>query len=111
MRKSNYREKILLDYLPNGSEEKKLLVEKIRKYRNECGCSMGGKFLAASMVAGAFYLVVGGAGKQGSIIWNGLICLLFIFICAGLGKLTGIGIAKLRLSILLNSAYKKLLNR
>lgn len=101
----NYREKMLLDSLPDESEEKILLTEKIRKYRNECGCSMGGKFLVASIIGGTFYFVVVGAGKQGSIFWNGLTCLLFIFISAGLGKLTGIGIARLRLSILLRS-YK-----
>lgn len=104
MRKLNYREKMLLDNLPDESEEKMLLAEKIRKYRTECGCSMGAKFLSAAIVAVVLYFVIFSHGQK-SLMWNGVFCLLFIFISAGLGKLTGIGIARLRLGILLRS-YK-----
>lgn len=108
MRKSRYWEKMLLENLPDGGTEKMLLVEKIRKYRTECGCSMGAKFLVAAIVAVVLYLVIFNHGQR-NLIWNGVFCLSFIFISAGLGKLTGIGIARLRLGILLRSAYKKLM--
>lgn len=110
MGKLNDVEKMLLHSLPEGSEEKVRLVTKIRKYRNECGCSMGARFLVAATLATILYWVVLNEGGQVNILWRGLASLLFIFLSAVIGKLTGLSIARFRLCILLKSAHKKLLN-
>lgn len=110
MGKLNDVEKMLLHSLPEGSEEKVHLVTKIRKYRNECGCSMGARFLVAATFATILYWAVLSNGVRVNILWSVLASLLFIFLSAVIGKLTGLSIARFRLGMLLKSAHKKLLN-
>lgn len=97
----------ILEGIPNDNKEKMLYVARIKKYSNECGCSWGEKFLMASIVAVAFYLVVYYDWRNENFVHISLTVLLLIFIGGGIGKLTGIIIAKIKLRML----YKSLINK
>ena len=59
----------------------------------ECGCTMGGVFLALALVAAILYFLVRGSlGLQSGLAALGLIILASI-----VGKLVGIGAARIRM--------------
>ena len=60
----------------------------------ECGCTMGGIFLAIALVVAVLYfLAKGGLGLQ-----SGLAALGLVFLASIIGKLVGIGAARLRMA-------------
>lgn len=105
--KKHYDTEKILEGLPNESEERKVLTTKIKKYRNECGCAMGGRFLVASIIVTIIYFAILGDGGR-SLPREVLISLIFVFFFSLIGKLVGIGIARWKLAALLRSTYKKL---
>lgn len=69
------------------------LRARLASLAGECGCTMGGIFLAVALVAAALYFLVrGGLGFQ-----SGLAALGLIFLASVTGKLVGIGAARLRM--------------
>lgn len=97
----------LLNDFPDENKNKSFYAERIKKYSNECGCSLGAKFLAASVSGTPLYLFLFHDGKNTGMIKISLMVLLIIFISGITGKLIGIGIAKIKLLLL----YRYLLHK
>lgn len=94
----------IFDYLlqshPEERENLRPYLDRAKAYRNDCGCSMGGAFLLGALVLLGFHgFLFQGFERVGwlpEVLWG----IAFIF-CAGVvGKLIGIGIARIRLALL-----------
>jgi hypothetical protein len=88
-------------------EELRPYAEKARAYRNECGCSMGAAFFSATIVilvirSAVFHFAVNGWWFMAIV--HAIVLMLGAAI---LGKLVGIGVARIRLLLL----YRDLRNR
>ena len=90
--------------LPDVDPTKGTLRRAIAAQANECGCSMGGAFLAlASVATVAYFLVAGGLGLKSTLTAVGAVC------CACfLGKAVGLGIARVRLHLLQRTLMARL---
>jgi hypothetical protein len=92
---------------PSDREQLRPYVEKARAYRNECGCSMGAAFFSASILiliirSAVFHFAVNGRWFMAIVQAIGM-----MLGAAILGKLLGIGVARIRLVLL----YRDLQNR
>lgn len=92
---------------PSDREQLRPYVEKARAYRNECGCSMGAAFFSASILiliirSAVFHFAVNGRWFMAIVQAIGM-----MLGAAILGKLLGIGVARIRLLLL----YRDLQNR
>jgi len=88
----------VLNAIPVDEIDRSRYAEKIKKYSTECGCSMGAVFLFASAGGFIYWFLVHEGWKSGHVMisyaWQGA---LFVFFSALLGKLAGIGIARIKL--------------
>jgi hypothetical protein len=107
MKEFNHKIDAILDHIPNDRADKISYVEKIKKYRNECGCSMGAIFSTLSVVLALIYLVLFLNQVNANIIKTGIATVLCIFISGITGKLIGIGIARIKLVMLYRSIFLK----
>ncbi|MGH2566151.1 MAG: hypothetical protein ACRDE5_16655 [Ginsengibacter sp.] len=83
-------------------------LDKIKKYSDECGCSLGAKFSVSALLLFIFYLLKFADVRSLHITGDILYGLLFIFISGGAGKLIGIGISRIKLFFLYKSILSKL---
>jgi VIT1/CCC1 family predicted Fe2+/Mn2+ transporter len=91
---------LLLYSFPEERQRLRPYVDRAEAYRNECGCSMGGAFLLGSLGLLILYAFLF-EGFAGSNVLNGVLrASAFVFGAAVAGKLTGIGIARIRLALL-----------
>jgi hypothetical protein len=108
MKYSHIKIENLLNSLPDEREELLPYVAKVKQYSSECGCSLGGKFLLASLaLCVARFLLVTPVGFP-NLLKQFLLAILFIFFSSIAGKLIGIGLAKIQLAGLyrhLNAKY------
>ena len=85
--------------LPEERETLRPFVERAKAHRNACGCAMGGVFLVGAVVLliidGLFFHVIG--GRHWAMV--ALLGAGFAFGAGILGKLIGIGIARVRLAL------------
>lgn len=86
-------------------------MDKIKKYRNECGCPMGGVF---TIIAALFYVLYIHSTihdfslfKMAKIIFFGIVSILTAGLC---GKIIGISVARIKLLLLLHS-FKSNVNK
>lgn len=91
----------LLRSLPEERESLRPYVERAEAYSNECGCSMGGAFLAGSLglliLYSFLFNVIGRGGVLAAALWG----TAFVFGASIAGKATGIAIARIRLALLI----------
>ena len=66
---------------------------RIARLANECGCAMGGTFLAIAVTTSIAYFLV--AGEPG--LRSGLLAIGFVFVASMVGKFVGLGVARIRL--------------
>lgn len=96
---SNILERLLRSF-PEERESLRPYVDRANSYSNECGCSMGGAFLAGSLALvilnGFFFNALGKANLTTDVVLG----TAFVFGAGIVGKLTGIGIARIRLAML-----------
>ena len=104
MNKTSLKIEQLLKEFPYEQLNKEYLLEKTKNLSNECGCLLAGIFLVISMIILISYVFL---MSNINLLKTISIGLLFIFISAVIGKLLGIGIAKVRLLLL----YKLLLKQ
>jgi hypothetical protein len=90
----------LLHSFPEERENLLQYVDRVKAYENECGCSMSGAFLAASFALLILYGFLFKGFEGGYLITNALKGTAFVLGAGIAGKLTGIGIARFRLSLL-----------
>ncbi len=90
-------------------KERNQYVDKIKKYRKECGCSMGGLFVIISLAGYVAYtwsvfheVSLFSAAK---IIFTGIV---IVFVAGLVGKITGIYLAKIKLLLLYRSLRSNL---
>ncbi len=88
-------------------EELRSYAEKARAYRNECGCSMGAAFFSASIVILVIRSAVLHFAVNGRWFMAIVHAIVLMLGAAILGKLVGIGLARMRLLLL----YRDLRNR
>jgi len=98
MKKTSFKIENLLDSFPNDREKILLYVDRVKKYSNECGCSMGAKFLMASIGIFLIYFFHSNDCGIANLLKEFLFGMLFIFTSSIIGKLIGIGIARIRLA-------------
>ena len=105
---SEFKLENLLQSLPDKREELLPYVAKVKQYSSECGCSLGGKFLLASLaLCVARFLVFTPLGFT-NLLRQFLFAVLFVFVSSIVGKFVGISLAKVRLARLyrcLNAKY------
>jgi hypothetical protein len=85
---------------PAEREALRSYVDRAKAYRNECGCAMGGTFVAATLVTLILY---GFLFRQFTIehwFLDAVVSAACLFGAAFLGKTTGIGLARFRLMLL-----------
>lgn len=86
--------------IPELNEEERLSVQrKLNAYSNTCGCAEGGAFALTALaitIAYSVFRLLHGNWIDFFKVWPAGVGL--ILLCAGLGKLTGIGVARVRLS-------------
>ncbi len=89
----------LLRSLPDERHRLLPYVRRAEAYRTECGCRMGGVFLAAALGFCVFTLMLRGfpTAHLAGVLLRGL---ALIFGAGIAGKLTGIALARLRLALL-----------
>jgi hypothetical protein len=94
----------VIDRLSGDDSEKARLRDRVRRYRDACGCALSGLFLIASIVGCGVGLILADPFRW-SLVAIGI---AFIF-CAGLlGKAIGIGWARARLLLLHRSLVRRL---
>jgi len=85
--------------LPNERDKLRPYIERAKFYRNECGCIMGGTFFVgalAPLICDVLFLhQIGGGGWFGTALRGAA----FVFGVSMLGKVIGIGIARMRLAL------------
>jgi hypothetical protein len=86
----------LLRSHPEERESLRPYVDRAKAYSNECGCSMGGAFLVASLGV-LVYGVLSGQLSRTDLAGTILEGAAFVFAAGIVGKLVGIGIARIRL--------------
>lgn len=86
---------------PEERESLRRYLERAKAYGNECGCSMGAAWLVGSLglliVYGVFFHGFGKGHLMAGAFWG----TAFVFAASLAGKLTGIGLARIRLALLL----------
>lgn len=100
----------LISSLPDDNTEKPLYRDSFKKYVHECGCSLGAKFLAISIaifIVYVVYLIFFSDLETANILALGPLGIFFVFISGIVGKLIGIGIAKLKLALF----YRNLIDK
>jgi hypothetical protein len=90
----------LLHSFPEERETLLRHVDRAKAYKNECGCSMSGAFLVGSLGFLILYGFLFSALDGRHLVTNALWGTAFVFGAGIVGKLTGIGIARLRLALL-----------
>jgi hypothetical protein len=93
-----------LNYLwtafPSESENLRPYIERAKAYRNDCGCTLGGIFVVGTFAA----LILYGFVFRGFELRHWLIDTVSAAACllgaALVGKMTGIGLARIRLILL-----------
>ena len=83
-------------------------IEKLDKLQNECGCTVGARFLFAALVIypAVWYWLL--RPRFSSLWYAALIGVAVLFLAAGLGKLTGILIARYRLRRVIRNLQARL---
>src|SRR2546421_12662934 len=75
------------------TEKAEALSERLNRYRNECGCSLGAKCMAAGFVAALAWLSAWHGVFTAAFLWRLPLAFLFTLACAGAGKISGISVA------------------
>lgn len=75
-------------------DEAALWIDKFDELENECGCAVGARFFFAALLAysAIWYWLI--RPNHASLWYGALIGFVVLFLAAGLGKLTGILIAR-----------------
>jgi hypothetical protein len=94
----------LLAQLPSDDPERGALEARASKYGRACGCSSGALFLLSSVLLVAAYFAAGGGVGMSSAA----AALVFVVVATLVGKLAGLSLAALRLSLLGRSIGRRL---
>lgn len=95
----NVIEQVLHSY-PQERERLRPYIDRIKAFSNDCGCAMGAAFMVGALILlFAYGFLLNGFG--GSHLLAGVLGgIAFVFCASIAGKLTGIGLARIRLGLL-----------
>ncbi len=99
-------ERVLRSF-PEERENLLQYVDRVKAYKNECGCSMSGAFLVGSFGLVILYGLLFNGFEGRYLITNALQGTAFVFGAGIAGKLTGIGVARVRLTLLYRHLHIK----
>lgn len=104
MNKIVFNIQLLLQDLSLDSKDKARYAEKISRYNKECGCALGSFFAVISMIIFTNYIIF----SSHKIGWASFVYgFIFIMLSSALGKLSGIGLAKIKLILLYQFLLKQ----
>jgi VIT1/CCC1 family predicted Fe2+/Mn2+ transporter len=95
---------VLLAQMPADHPERPALQARAIEYSQDCGCSMGGYFLAGAAAFAIIYFAIFGGFSFRTAVASAVLVLL----AAVAGKLTGLLIARLRLTLLRRSIARRI---
>lgn len=78
-------------------DDAKAIAARLNAYREECGCSLGAKCLAAGVCIAITWLVAASDGFSLHLFVRLAAALVFAVVCSGAGKALGILAARRRL--------------
>jgi len=93
----------LVGQLALESSERSDVKARMARYNRECGCSLGGLFMVAALLAAPVYIVVTAdfsIGAAGAAIG-------FVLVSSLLGKALGLAVASVRLEMLQRSLSRR----
>ena len=90
----------LLHSIPEERDTLRPYFERAKSYSTDCGCSMSAAFLAVSFGLLIIYGFVSDGFRGANLLTVVLASTGFVFTSGVVGKLTGIGIARLRLALM-----------
>ena len=82
-------------------------AKRLEKYQHDCGCGMGAAFFIASIVLYLSYLLLMPGATGIGIVHGTVIGVITAFASSLSGKLLGVGIARIRLTLLIRSLQTK----
>lgn len=86
--------------LPTERKNLRIYLDRAKSYRNDCGCAMGGIFIVGTLAVLLIYGFVYRNYNDGHWFLQLIFAAACLFAAALLGKMTGIGIARLKLIFL-----------
>jgi len=86
--------------------ERQRILEKIGRYRQVCGCASGALFMTAALLIATAMAVFLDWRHHGWIGFT-ISALLFVFLSGAIGKMAGLGVARLRIRWLRRSLELK----
>ncbi len=89
------KQPLIFALAPLAPQENFAFAERLNQYRQECGCSLGAKCMAASLILSAAWVV-----DRSSLVtlwWQIPVALAAALLCAGAGKAVGIARARRKL--------------
>jgi hypothetical protein len=96
----------LIELFPDDREHLVAAADRAARLSHECGCTHGAIAMTIALVIAAAYY--GLADRvMGGVRVSGLWALPFVVTAAGLGKLIGIGVARLRRVLMYRRLYAK----
>ncbi|HYN82277.1 MAG TPA: hypothetical protein VES88_12300 [Gemmatimonadaceae bacterium] len=95
----------LLKSFPAERENLRPYVDRAKAYHNECGCSTGGAFMVVSLGLVITRFVIDGI-RKGEVLVDLFWGTLFVFSASLIGKLIGIGVARIRLALLYRHLHR-----
>lgn len=95
------------DQFPKKNADNEYYIQKIKKYREECGCTLGSLFSIAATIIFCGYIFFVLDWKNQAIFDLSLIGFALILFSAFTGKVIAIGLARIKLILL----YKTLVSR
>jgi hypothetical protein len=95
-------EPIIIDLPGLSPNEAEALAARVNGYRNECGCSLGAKCMAAGFGVIVTWLWIANGLFTMRFAWRLPLAFVVALLCAGLGKSVGIALARQRLRLELN---------
>jgi hypothetical protein len=96
----------LIELFPDDREQLVAVANRAARLSQACGCTEGAIAMTIALaIAGLYYLWAGrsGGGVRISALW----ALPFVLAASGIGKLIGIGVARLRLAVIYRRVYAK----
>ena len=85
---------------PAERESLRAYVDRAKSYRNECGCATGGMFVVAAIALLIFYGFVYRGFSVEHWLLDSVSAVACLFAAAIVGKMFGIGLARVRLMLL-----------
>ena len=78
-------------------DETAALTARLTAYRNECGCALGARCMVAGFAVTLTWFAIADGGVTIKFLWHLPFAFVAAFLGAGLGKFSGIVIARRRL--------------